>query len=156
MESRSIEIYKPPKELLSRTPKASENGNIPPECIIQSECNNLAALDEIVVSLDSLSEIIGHELLKVQTAIEESVSKIDSSVKPVASEISTRRSEVQSLRGALEEELRDVLAIRDSLSGPFNPGEDSKDLQRLTQSMANAQKTLSVSNNILFFFINYC
>ena len=155
MEKRSLAIYRPPADMLKKAPKAFKNEN--PECSVKGECINLVALKDIEQSLSELNDNIGHELVKVQFAISESVKKLDESMKPINKEITSKRNDVQKMRATLEQELQDMIDFRDRLTGSANPAEQARDLRQMTETLTGSLRNVGVSIfiNLLDFFYIY-
>ena len=164
MEKRSVDIYRPPQELITKADKTKvpdmkkmlELNN----CVLQSSCLNLEVFDDPIAQLQKLSETIGHELVKIQSTVANTISDLEKTTNPVATDISYRRNDIQSLRSSLEQKLDNFSRLRDNLmqlsEEAMGSQKETRDLARITQNVDSAQRILTVGLLLNVACINMC
>lgn len=163
MAKRSIEIYRPPEDLR----KVDNKDDVPEmakflagaevdNCILHTECVNLDNLDIISEELGEITEIIGHELNKIQLAIGESTEHMRLTVQPVVKNLASKRNDIQNMRSTLENQLTTISKFReDIMNSAGNSKKVSEDYSKINVNIENAQRVLNVSFSFSLLWIYY-
>jgi len=153
MESRALEIIRPPDELLEQSKGARKGAAKPtydPNCLLEAECVNVDRMQEPIASLNNLRDTIGHQLNKIQQSLTQSTDELSNALSPASQEIHNRRQSVQMLRSDFDEQLKRLQELRDSLSRASQGSKQSDRTDtRMAENLKNAETTLKKIQNEL-------
>jgi len=151
MESRALEIIRPPDEILEQSKGARKGTAQPtydPKCVLEAECVNVDRLQDPIGDLKNLRDSIGHQLYQIQQTILKSTDELNNALSPASQETHNRRQALQKMRSDFDEQLNRLKHLKDSLTRSSQGSQQSNRVDtRMAESLKNAESNLKKVNN---------